>query len=315
MIGPCGEHLEAVPPRELLEVSVQDEAGAVPLPPRLPRGDDDDTHERQPTLAVVIATRDRPHLLDGLLAALAAGVDSWTEIVVVDSASSGTATRDVCAAHGVRVVRLDIPGTSRARNAGVAATAATVVAFTDDDCLPTQGWGGALLGAFADPAVGLVTGQVVADRETAAPVSLQLEPDARDLRPDDVIGHGANAAVRRTAFLAVGGFDERLGPGAPGLAGEDQDLFRRLLAAGWGGRYEPAARVVHRQWRGRGAALGLSFAYGFGQVAAGGRLREAAWRDGVRAAARDARAGYASGVVAGVLRAAGACAAAARGSR
>jgi hypothetical protein len=235
--------------------------------------------------------------------------------MVVDSASRGSETVDLCAGRGVAVMRLDEAGTSRARNAGVAATRAPIVAFTDDDCLPSRGWGAAVLRAFDDPAVGLVTGQVVADHATAAPVSLLLEPHGRPLGLGDLIGHGANAAVRRTAFLAVGGFDERLGPGAPGRAGEDQDLFRRVLAAGWAGRYEPRAQVVHRQWRSRVAAVRLSFGYGFGQVAAGAPLRQAGWHDGLRVAARDARAGYLTGVAAGLLRAAGACAGAVRTRR
>jgi GT2 family glycosyltransferase len=41
---------------------------------------------------------------------------------------------------------------------------------------------------------------------------------------------GANMAVRRAAFEAAGGFDERLGPGAAGLS-EDTDLGLRIARA------------------------------------------------------------------------------------
>ncbi|MGZ6827606.1 MAG: glycosyltransferase [Mycobacteriales bacterium] len=253
---------------------------------------------------MVLATRDRPELLDGALAALALALRPQDELLVVDSASDGPGTAAVCARHGVAVLRVGRPGTSRARNAGLAATSAPLVAFTDDDCLPQPGWTAALAGAFDDPRVGLVTGRVVADRVVAAPVS--LEPSEQPRAFSEPVGHGASCCFRREALTGVGGFAEHLGPGTPGLAGEDADAFRRVLAAGWTGWYEPAALVVHRQWRGRGASVRRSFAYGAGQVAGGAGWREAVWRDALRAAARDARAGYATGAAAGVVRAAGA---------
>ncbi|MGZ6791331.1 MAG: glycosyltransferase family 2 protein [Mycobacteriales bacterium] len=260
-------------------------------------------------MAVVVATRDRPELLDGALTALGAALRPEDELLVVDSASTGRGTAQVCARHGVPLLRLERPGTSRARNAGLAATTRPLVAFTDDDCLPVPGWTAALAGAFGE-GVGLVTGRVVADRAVAAPVSLEESTQARVFT--EPVGHGANCCFRRDALLAAGGFDEALGPGAPGRAAEDVDAFRRVLARGWTGAYEPAAVVVHRQWRGRRASVLRSFDYGAGQVAAGDGWRAAVWRDALLTAARDARAGYPTGALTGVVRAAGALSALAR---
>jgi GT2 family glycosyltransferase len=53
-------------------------------------------------------------------------------------------------------------------------------------------------------------------------------------------GQTANAAVRRAAFEAVGGFREDI------RAAEDADLNFRLQAAGWGVERREQARVVHR---------------------------------------------------------------------
>ncbi|GMU43500.1 MAG: hypothetical protein AMXMBFR25_14860 [Lysobacterales bacterium] len=55
---------------------------------------------------------------------------------------------------------------------------------------------------------------------------------------------GAAVLLRRQAFEAVGGFDERLF-----LYGEDVDLSWRLRAAGWILRYLPQAQVVHDSYR------------------------------------------------------------------
>lgn len=53
--------------------------------------------------------------------------------------------------------------------------------------------------------------------------------------------HGAFLLVRREAFDAIGGFDER-----QWMYAEDLDLCWRLRQAGWRTRYVPAARVGHR---------------------------------------------------------------------
>ncbi len=307
-----------MPGGELPEVRVQDEAGAVPATPGLPRGDHDDAHagdrSRPPQgrLCVVVATRNRPELLSGLLDALPAALRPQDEVLVVDSASAGDATMRLCATRGVRVLRLDLPGTSRARNAGWRATTAPLVAFTDDDCAPQPGWAQALAQALQECDV--VTGRVVADRPVAAPVSLLDDPAARELSPQHPVGHGANCAFRRETLDAIGGFDERLGPGTAARAGEDADVLQRALRAGARGRYEPAAVVVHRQWRSRGQALRRSFSYGLGQGTALARtgaasrevLQRAVWQDGLRAGLADLRAGYPTGAVAGLLRGTGA---------
>jgi N-acetylglucosaminyl-diphospho-decaprenol L-rhamnosyltransferase len=51
---------------------------------------------------------------------------------------------------------------------------------------------------------------------------------------------GAALAIRRSAFEAVGGFDERFF-----MYGEEVDLCRRLAAAGFETHYVPLATVVH----------------------------------------------------------------------
>ncbi|WP_421021041.1 glycosyltransferase family 2 protein, partial [Klebsiella pneumoniae] len=51
---------------------------------------------------------------------------------------------------------------------------------------------------------------------------------------------GTYVALRREAFDAVGGFDDRYF-----MYMEDVDLCWRLWRAGWRVGYEPTARVVH----------------------------------------------------------------------
>lgn len=227
-------------------------------------------------MAVIVATRDRPDLLARALEALARATRDEDEIIVVDNGSRDDRTRMVAEAAGVRCVRCDRPGAAAARNTGVAATSAPIVAVTDDDCRPHEGWTAAVERAFADPRTAFVTGQVVADNGISSPVFLAGTEPRTYVWPQDPMhfGHGANSAFRRAHFDQVGGYDEMLGPGAPLHNAEDHDLFWRLLRAGWTGRFEPSAIVEHAAWRNRRDLLAAQWSYGVGT----GAFAAKAWR-------------------------------------
>lgn len=282
-------------------------------------------------LAVVVCSRDRSHLLEGTLASfrhLGPGVD----VVVVDSASADAeAMARVVEGGGARLVRVERPGTARARNAGLLATTAPVVAFTDDDCRVEPGWGAAILAAFAaDPMLGFVTGSARADRQVRLPLSLRQAEPAHSFGPDAdpfTCGDGANMAFRRQAWVAVGGMDEALGGGAPFRAAEDVDLFRRVLRAGWRGCHEPGMAVVHVQWRTTGQALRTMYSYGLGSGAVavkairdgdpGGRqlLRAALLQRGLLDAWHSLRAGWEAGALGLLLKTVGTVVGALRATR
>lgn len=226
-----------------------------------------------PGVAVVLCTRDRPELLRGALEALVPALRPQDEAVVVDSASSGPESRVVAERLGLRVVRCDRPGLSRARNAGVAATSRPVVAFTDDDCRPDPRWPAVVERAFTDPHVGLVTGRVLAvGQGTGTRLSTRDATAPRRFRGPTrpgLVGHGANMALRRTALDQLGGFDELLGAGGPLRAADDWDVFWRVLRLGWEAVYEPDSVVTHDQWRTRRAALRVRYGYALGAGALG----------------------------------------------
>jgi len=200
------------------------------------------------TCTVLVCTRDRPQMLERLLTSMDA-LRGRVDVLVVDSASTTARTREVVEAHGFGYLRLERPGLSVARNAGVRAATTELVAFTDDDCIVDAGWLGPLLAPFADPRVGVVTGAMVDEPRpplTGPPV---VQRRARRTVQGLDLGSGANMAFRRAAVLEVGGFDERLGAGTPLAGAEDLDMFCRLLHAGWSGVREPASAVVHAHVR------------------------------------------------------------------
>lgn len=273
------------------------------------------------TLAVVVCSRDRPDQLRQCLSAVTS--QTADELVVVDSASMTGATADVATGAGVRCIRADLPGLAHARNVAMRATTTDVVAFTDDDCTPAPSWAKAIRSQFDDPSagerLGFVVGRVVAAGD-GEPVSVVLDAFPRTYAGSDDpshIGHGANLAVSRACWDALGGFDDMLGVGSELRSGEDTDFLWRALRDGWTGRYDPHAGVEHDQWRDRISALRTSYGYGVGAGAVRTKVRRlggtSAARDfaagsvraTLRQAGRDLLAGYEFGVASGLVRAAG----------
>jgi glycosyltransferase involved in cell wall biosynthesis len=111
-------------------------------------------------LSVVICSLNGAAGVDRCLHALAAQKDVELQVIVVDDGSTDD-TSDVAREHGVTVIRHEVNrGLAAARNTGVQAATAPVVAFLDDDCEPEPEWARELVDAYADGVVG-VGGAVV----------------------------------------------------------------------------------------------------------------------------------------------------------
>jgi len=192
----------------------------------------DTTSALTPTASVVICTRNRPDLLRTCLESIRGAAEDvpGTQVIVVEQGEPSAA--GVCASAGVdaTVVTDAGVGASRARNIGIRSATGDVVLFTDDDCEVPSDWIRRHLEVLQVPDVVGSFGPVTGIRyiEENDPVAMP----ARHRRGSVPwhIGHASNMAVRRSALEAVGGFDERMGPGtARAVAGEDSDLIARLL--------------------------------------------------------------------------------------
>lgn len=239
------------------------------------------------SVSVVVPTRDRPERLARCLASVRAALRDGDELVVVDSASVG---RDevarVATTYADRLLRVERPGVDRARNAGWRAARHPLVLFTDDDVVVDPGWAEAFAAALerhGDAA--FITGRIDAPPGRPLPwreiaLKRDLEAQVFDRTSVTNLGHGASMATRREVLEAVGGFDEALGAGGHFRAAPEVDLFDRILATGWLGRYEPSALAFHEQWREMDAIVQLDFGYGIGN---GARLAKLARSDRRRA--------------------------------
>ena len=144
------------------------------------------------------------------------------------------------------------PGVSRAKNAGIYASRGRILAFTDDDCYPSEDWPDRVFDAFSDPHIGFMGGRILLYDPSDAPVTIALSSTPVHFHAGQAVPagaiHGANMAVRRRALLAVGGFDPKFGAGMP-YAGEDWDVAARVCSAGWDGGYFPEPVVFHHHRR------------------------------------------------------------------
>jgi len=229
-------------------------------------------------ISVVISTRNRAEQLERCVESLRQGRSTPAEIVVVDQS-----TDDVTAKLTIALTTADCPlvyvrhagrGLGASQNVGVSRASRPIVAILDDDCVADVEWLNTIARTFgSDSTLDVVTGRVlpldpVGDR--VMPVSSRTSATRQDFVGKAApwhVGSGNNFALRRETFLAIGGCDERLGPGSPAQGGVDMDLFYRLLRSGAKIRYEPDSIVRHERQT-KGERLGRRPMYGRGTGAA-----------------------------------------------
>jgi len=212
-------------------------------------------------VAVVICTRHRPPSVADTVRSALESRPVASRVIVVDQADADTAD-PLAEFDGLpRFVRIRhaAVGLSRGRNVGTAAAAAagaTIVAYTDDDCVADPSWLSGFDTAFASAAnVAAVFGTVRAaayDRTTGMIPAYEVR-EATILRgladKPRAEGIGACMAVRVDAWRQLDGFDDWLGAGTSLASGEDTDLIVRLLHAGFAVAETPAAEVIHYGFR------------------------------------------------------------------
>lgn len=229
-------------------------------------------------VAVLIPTLRRPESLErALLSVFAqAGVaDRVREIVVIDNDPLGsareTAERLGADAPWPLIYRhAPQPGVATARNAGLAATQAPLIAFLDDDEAADPTWLRALLDARSETQADVVFGPIRGRAESGDPwLKDHLEQFFGRAGPattrliDGPHGCGNSLMVRATALPGPAPFDVR----ADDVGGEDDALFAALQARGgrfgwaadaWVDEFAPPHRATLSY------ALARAFAYGQG---------------------------------------------------
>ncbi|MCW5852807.1 MAG: glycosyltransferase family 2 protein [Anaerolineae bacterium] len=185
-----------------------------------------------PRVSLIVATVERTDTLAALLTSLSASQPVDFEVIVVDQNPDGRLTPRL--AHfqptlSLQHIQTPVRGANRARNLGAQYARYEWLGFADDDCRYR-------------PDTLKIAQELIATQGPVA-VSGVFDDDGPGPRPEWARRprHYRRASlpdvcesvlfVQRAAFLAVGGFDEEFGPGAPFPGSEGADLVIRLLDA------------------------------------------------------------------------------------
>ena len=202
-----------------------------------------------PAVCAVVTCHDYARFLGQCLDSLLAQTYPFSEIVVVDDASTDE-TPAVCARYApqVRYLRGEWRNCSAARNAGMAATTAPIIVNVDADNVLGPDFVAALLPFFSDLDLGIAYAPYVTMDEAGNPNGGHCPVGPIDLDTWSYTNRVDTCAmVRREAFETVGGW-------AGGHPYEDWRTYRSIAARGWGVRYHAEPLWRYRQHAGQASA-------------------------------------------------------------
>lgn len=199
-----------------------------------------------PKLSIVIATFRRydvlPDAINSVLSQEGVLRDDL-EIIVVDNTPIGERQVVRNADQCDHFVTEDISGLSRARNIGIQASRAELIAFLDDDAIASPSWASEAMGLLnSNPQWDVIGGRILAKYpENKKPIWIdaKLEEflscidwpvDKPTSMADGVWIAGANMVFRRRVFERGIGFDEKLGRNGSSslLSNDETELFKAI---------------------------------------------------------------------------------------
>jgi glycogen synthase len=198
-----------------------------------------------PRVSVVVNTIDRADSLRRtLLSLLQLDYPELEVVVVVGPSTDHTDAVAAEFANTMKIVRCDTANLSVSRNLGIRHASGEIVAFIDDDAVPDPWWLDDIVPAFDDPEVAAVGGPVydfdgslfsthsIADSHGDPRIATHgpnpthiLAAPHSDLFVTPI---GTNSAFRRSAVVAVGGFDEEFK-----YFLDETEVCRRLVDDAW----------------------------------------------------------------------------------
>jgi GT2 family glycosyltransferase len=222
-----------------------------------------------PTVSVVIPTFGRPESLARCLAALETQTmpRGAFEVIVCDDGSPSPAAPIVASfadRMAVRVVRRNRAGPAAARNEGARHACAPILAFTDDDCVPTPLWLELLVERMKRHPGQMIGGSIVnlLPNDPYATATQLITSSVYEYYSRNAVGHRffstANLAVPANRFWLLDGYSERFAR----AAGEDYDFCARWAEAGFPSEYAPEVEVGHAHGHTFASFWNQHFGYG-----------------------------------------------------
>jgi GT2 family glycosyltransferase len=198
-----------------------------------------------PKVSVIVCTYNGSRTIRNCLESLQRLNYPNYEMIVVDDGSTDTTPEILDDFSDIHIVRQDNLGLSAARNRGAREAGGEIFAYTDDDCMPDEDWLYHIVETFGRGEYAMVGGPNLsppARNRVEAAVAAAPGAPTHVLLSDQEAEHipGCNMAIRRDAFLQVGGFDP-----VYRKAGDDVDICWRLLEQGLKIGFDPSATVWH----------------------------------------------------------------------
>lgn len=189
--------------------------------------------------SLIVCTRGRPLFLERMLLGVALlRYHAFELIIICDPTDPGTTECAMRHAPEARVGSCSTANLAKARNIGLSMARGDIVAFLDDDSVPEPDWLDQLAATYVDPDItaagGFIRAQNGIQFQHRVVVIDEFGTDYRRPRIPRRLPKGwfisltgTNFSVRRTAALALGGFDEIYS-----YFLEETDFLLRLQRAG-----------------------------------------------------------------------------------
>lgn len=260
-------------------------------------------------VSAIVPTRNRPEILKRCLDSIVQSQSGYAydELLIVDNSDDEAKirlNRQIAQELGVLYCQEVRPGLSFARNAGIKAATGDIIVFADDDFVVKKDWIRNLVPNYADNEVMCCTGRMLPYRQDEASTVFNrtMGYDKGDRRriftADDInllkllktvtligrmrlgdktpvpwaVGAGF-CSFRKCIFVKLGYFDEDLRVGTVS-AGEDMDMFYRILKSRYKIVYEPKAVVNHDDPQTMEGVLNKSHTYGLHRQAVFSKYRK-----------------------------------------
>ncbi len=219
--------------------------------------------------SIVVPTYNRPFFLRLCLSAMARlnYPTNRFEIIVVDDGGKADLTpiiQNLKKRLNLRLIRQSNGGPASARNLGAEHANGDFLAFTDDDCAPTQDWLRCLASSLESNPKAAVCGKTLNSCvENIFSTTNQLISDYLigrfNRNPKNAsFAFGNNLAISRNLYHHMGGFNKDF------TTGEDREFCYRLRKMSLQLIYEPQAVVLHAHDLTLKTLFQQHYAYGVG---------------------------------------------------
>lgn len=218
-----------------------------------------ETKFERPRASVVICTRNRGELIVDTLETVLANPYPNFELLVIDQSTdevTKNAVKHFSSDDRLRYIYTDTQGTGVSRYLGLVEATGEYVLYTDDDCTVPPDWVDVITKIFENsPKTAVIFSNVIPGQHDAERGVIpnhiydQEQTITSLVKYYKSIGMGAGMSVRRDAILAIGGFDQQLGPGSIFRSGEDYDIAVRALIKGWYVHETNQTTIIHDGFR------------------------------------------------------------------